>query len=130
MKVFETIQLSEFKPIFFLLTSGKHAFLVMGEYLSCIYSHVQSPSALRLGGCAKYRVVLSKIIYCLHVLRINRYGYMHVNVCSMNTHLFVHIVHAYRCMYIVDACAHKYVHLCVVCAYIYVCVHIPAHVYI
>lgn len=73
MEVFETIQLSEFKPIFFLLTSGKHAFLVMGEYLSCIYSHVQSPSALRMGEYAKYRVDLSKIIYCLYVLGMDIY---------------------------------------------------------
>lgn len=79
----------------------------MGEYLSCIYSHVQSPSALRLGGCAKYRVELSKITYCLYVLCINRYGYIHVNVCLMNKHLFVHIMHVCRYMYIVDTCAHK-----------------------
>jgi hypothetical protein len=72
IKVLEVTLLSEFKSaFFFLLTSCEHAILVMGEYLSCIYSHVQSPSALlKLSGCAQNVQSSSKSSYlsyaCAH----------------------------------------------------------------
>ena len=61
IKVLEVTLLSEFK----------YAILVMGEYLSCIYSHVQSPSALlKLSGCAQNVQSSSKSSYlsyaCAH----------------------------------------------------------------